>query len=272
MTNHLKKYAFAYSSLVIVAIWISTPFILIKFVSTDFMKLGQVGDLFGTLNALFSGITIAGLIITIIKQQEEIETSRKEFKEQKELLQRHHDEQKDQARKLFDEQKEQIQTNFNEEKERLQKQIIIQKLERFDNTFFKMIDLHNKIIDNLERKRNEFEAFCNSKYNLIWHVNDIKELEEEFQKRIRPSADIVFGHYVQNLIEILRMICKKRTEEGRSKYLNILFAQFTQYERQFLFYYFNIYPPEKFELFKYKLFDAVRGEFSHNPNHLNLFA
>ena len=42
-------------------------------------NLGTFGDSFGLLNTLFTGLTFAGLLITIIQQREEIENQRSEL-------------------------------------------------------------------------------------------------------------------------------------------------------------------------------------------------
>ncbi len=41
---------------------------------------GTFGDMFGAINALFTGITLAGLIYTIYQQQKDMKTSREETK------------------------------------------------------------------------------------------------------------------------------------------------------------------------------------------------
>src|SRR5687768_11681898 len=54
---------------------------------------GQFGDMFGAINALFSGLAFAGIIITILLQgrelalqRNELSLTRKEFKQQNETL------------------------------------------------------------------------------------------------------------------------------------------------------------------------------------------
>ena len=45
----------------------------------DWQTRGQVGDSFGALNALFSGLAFAGLIATILLQSKELALQRKEL-------------------------------------------------------------------------------------------------------------------------------------------------------------------------------------------------
>src|SRR5690606_31793689 len=78
---------------------------------------GLFGDQFGGINALFTGLAFAGLIITIILQSQELRLQRQELRE---------------TRNEFIQQNETL------------------KLQRFENTFFNLLDVHNKIVDNLK--------------------------------------------------------------------------------------------------------------------------
>lgn len=49
-------------------------------------QAGTFGDMFGAINALFSGLAFAGLIITILLQREDISIQRKLLEEQKEEI------------------------------------------------------------------------------------------------------------------------------------------------------------------------------------------
>src|SRR5689334_15440351 len=45
------------------------------------VEQGQFGDMFGAVNALFSGLAFAGIIYTILLQREELGAQRKELKQ-----------------------------------------------------------------------------------------------------------------------------------------------------------------------------------------------
>lgn len=49
----------------------------------DWQKRGQFGDLFGSVNALFSGLAFAGILYTIYLQRQELSLQRKELKLQR---------------------------------------------------------------------------------------------------------------------------------------------------------------------------------------------
>lgn len=82
---------------------------------------GQFGDMFGAVTALFSGLTIVGLIYTIILQREDIKIARQSLIDQKEELKLNRDE-------------------FKIQNETLGKQ-------RFENTFFHLLCRDYKVSD-----------------------------------------------------------------------------------------------------------------------------
>ena len=54
--------------------------------ASDWAMRGQFGDLFGSVNALFSGLAFAGLLWTIRLQQDQLELQREELKLQREEM------------------------------------------------------------------------------------------------------------------------------------------------------------------------------------------
>ncbi len=64
--------------ILVVIIWLISA-ILIFFFIEDSSERGTFGDLFGAVNALFSGLAFAGLIYTIILQKKDLEMQRSEI-------------------------------------------------------------------------------------------------------------------------------------------------------------------------------------------------
>jgi hypothetical protein len=62
----------------VVVLWALTP-VVISHVYPDLAHRGQAGDLFGSINALFSGLAFAGVIVAILLQREELELQRHEI-------------------------------------------------------------------------------------------------------------------------------------------------------------------------------------------------
>jgi hypothetical protein len=65
-------------SFFVVLIWLLSG-LIIYFSASNWGDRGAIGDLFGAVNALFSGLAFAALIYTIILQREEIRLNRSEI-------------------------------------------------------------------------------------------------------------------------------------------------------------------------------------------------
>lgn len=77
---------FLWIAVVLLIISISFPFLVNHFF-TDWAKSGTFGDTFGALNALFSGLALAGVIVTIMMQRTELRNQQIEMQEtRKEFL------------------------------------------------------------------------------------------------------------------------------------------------------------------------------------------
>lgn len=97
----------------------------------DMNKRGQIGDMFGVLGALFSGLAFAGLIVTLIQQHDDLKLQREDLKLQRQEL---------------------AHTNLELEMQRkeMESQNKTIMLQRFENTFFNMLEMQKKITDGLE--------------------------------------------------------------------------------------------------------------------------
>src|SRR5215510_12732323 len=71
----------------VVVFWAATPF-LVAYFYPDMDKRGQFGDLFGVINALFSGLAFAGIIAAIHLQRQELQLQREELVSTRQELQR----------------------------------------------------------------------------------------------------------------------------------------------------------------------------------------
>lgn len=79
---------------------------------------GTLGDMFGVVNALFSGLAFAGIILTIYMQKHELEMQRNELEE---------------TREVFKTQTE------------------LMNHQQYDTTFFSLLDNHRNLIDSLKQ-------------------------------------------------------------------------------------------------------------------------
>ncbi|MDD2863768.1 MAG: hypothetical protein PHC99_03495 [Methylococcales bacterium] len=69
----------------VVGLWFVTLFVGIQFFN-DWQTRGQFGDLFGSVNSLFSGLAFAALIYTIYLQRQELALQRIELKLQRDEM------------------------------------------------------------------------------------------------------------------------------------------------------------------------------------------
>lgn len=84
---------------------------------------GTFGDMFGSINTLFSGFAFGGIIYTIYQQRAEFRLQREELRLQRDEV---------------------AKTNAA-----LDQQVRATNVQRFENTFFNMIELHNQIVKNI---------------------------------------------------------------------------------------------------------------------------
>ncbi|MNJ43120.1 hypothetical protein D3C77_381130 [compost metagenome] len=169
-------------------------------------SLGEFGDVYGALNTLFSGLAFSGVIISIVLQSIELRATRKEMNSQ--VLQ------------------------FEQQTEAMQKQV-------FESSFFSMMNLHNDISSNL-RSEDKFKI-------LFWKLNEIAEKTPSYRKALIEHLNSVYekfmgeaysdiGHYFRYIYQIMKFIDKsKLSEDEKSVYMNILRAQFSNYELLLLF-------------------------------------
>lgn len=71
----------------VVSAW-AVSFLIIYFALPSWEQRAQLGDLFGVVNSLFSGLAFAGVIYTIYLQREELALQRKELQLTREELRR----------------------------------------------------------------------------------------------------------------------------------------------------------------------------------------
>jgi len=200
--TNLKKLAIQIT-IGIITLWISSYFI------TKFLDDGNlIGDSYGAINALFSGLALSGIILTILMQREELKLQRNELKLTREEMQLTREE-------------------FITQNTTLSKQ-------QFENTFFQMITLFQNITD--QTKINEagtiysgreafdfvlrqFHNYCSSKaqseklkerreqlnpYSYKQILN-FDEIMNEFNK-VNYKYKNYLDHYFNSFYHILKLI------------------------------------------------------------------
>ncbi|WP_218062382.1 MULTISPECIES: putative phage abortive infection protein [unclassified Pseudomonas] len=189
--------------------------------------IGVFGDFFGgVLNPLLTFLTFFCLIVTVVIQRHELSLARTEYKKTAEAL----------------------------------------STQAVENTFFSILDLHHKIVDNIKldiaslwpayaarvqiqntnnlnstpRKtlfegREAFEEIINY---ITWNTLSSEQIVEKYQK-IQDRHNQVLGHYFRNLYQALKVIHnydeKILTQAQKKKYASILRAQLSTKELILIF-------------------------------------
>lgn len=254
----------------VIAMWGLSWILIDKYIdsSTD---QGTFGDMFGAVNALFSGLAFAGLIATLLYQREELKLQRKELNEQK--------------------------LEFREQNKTLKRQ-------RFENTFFNMLSLQQEIVANIsfddvktifdfnthtqDEQRTSYngrslfrEMYLNLKVSI-----DKKQFYQGVKGAIQAnnygvysyiSATTRFDHYFRHLYRIFKYVDTNDLipDDERYEYACIVRSQLSDYELVMLFY--NCLTSNgraKFKplIEKYVIFNNLREELLANVEHKKLYA
>lgn len=265
-------YCIAFAFVIVISLWGVSWWGISNFIEEP-TNQGTFGDMFGAVNALFSGLAFAGLIATLLYQKNELKLQREELKLTREELQG--------QRKEFEEQNKTL------------------KRQRFENTFFNMLSLQQEIVANLsyddvekimsgnplkpEVKHilyNGRTIFHELYLNLIVSTTHNKSYYGIKQAIIVHGVEIYssiplttrFDHYFRHLYRIYKYVDSSDliADEERYNYACIIRSQLSDYELVMLFY--NCLTEngrEKFKplIEKYTTFNNLRDELLANKEH-----
>ncbi|MGG0822279.1 hypothetical protein ABE099_05325 [Paenibacillus turicensis] len=82
----MKKRYIVLIVMLIVGLWLGSWYFIPRWYGKEVLEAGTFGDMFGAVNALFSGLAFAGLIITIVLQRRDLDLQRKAIDMQTEEL------------------------------------------------------------------------------------------------------------------------------------------------------------------------------------------
>lgn len=275
--GRLKTKAIFWAAVCIVIIVCVAYFLLFYFlIPVNMEERGQFGDMFGFIGALFSGLAFAGLIVTMLQQREDLQNQKDEIN-----LQRQDLEAQTEALRL---QKEEI-AQTNKELKEQNKTIMLQ---RFENTFFSMLELQQTIVNELRYELVNVEYKGRNVLSVIYkqiknkaYVDNRLTLEDSIEKYLQCYYTYVFNgildHYFRYLYRIIKLVDESQclTNVEKYNYLCLLRAQLSKDELLMLFYNgLSDYGNEKFKplIEKYALFKNIRSEFLLRHNHYELYA
>lgn len=196
---------------------------------------GQFGDRFGAATSLFGGITIVFLLYTIYDQRKANQDSK---------------------------------ISFGKEMEQLKKQVRIQSYQRFENTFFHHIKLHQTIAENIESSDIALLTLRGYVYNIVRGIvptEDYDKITNEFRSKHEGYIKATFGQYIlnyQNTIDFIYL--HKKNKQTQEKYIKTYLLQLHNYELLFIFLFYtlkNNEPPKNFKLYINIIYTLI----SYNP-------
>ncbi len=258
-------------------IWFVVAFVVIMWATTlgllywdDTEKLGDIGkfgDMFGAVNALFSGLAFAGMIYAIWLQSQELRRTNEEMGGQSEMLEL----QKNELTKTNE------QMELQNESLRLQNQELIEtrkefkmqnetlSLQRFENTFFQLLNLYHEIIDKVDCTgffNHDGDKGKKQREGLYFAASVLNECLDKAVTKFRSKSkisktqawdllnkgyqdfyfvrqyELVLSHYFRNLYHILKYVYLSNDLEPNQKkfYATLVRAQLSP-DEQYLIYY-----------------------------------
>jgi Putative phage abortive infection protein len=201
MKKIVNLFLFSVLCSLILVVWYNWPFIIDQ-ENPNWDKKG-LGDKYGGLNTLFTGLAFAGLVFTILLQKIQIKDAEEE-----------------QTRQRFE-------------------NIFFQLL----NSFNQMIDsVELKFpIGNGEKSRAAFVRMCDNLLNQ-YIFSDIHKDEIDPEERIKKKYDVFYslhqnelGHYYRTLFHIFKFIHLSKIEDKKF-YANLVRAQLSSQQVLLLFY------------------------------------
>jgi hypothetical protein len=187
---------------------------------------GEFGDMFGAVNALFSGLAFAGLIFTIHVQRRELSLQRQELSLQRRELEA--------SREVLAQQEATM---------RSQGQTMADQ--RFEASLFSLIDSHIRAVDSLQYRGRDGVHIGRAALSALFHeatvlaADDINHRREASgrKQRIRSNVNhVVDSFYAENTnyFSGLRYIFEFVNGSGRAdkeRYLRLLQTQVTVLDR-----------------------------------------
>jgi Putative phage abortive infection protein len=190
---------------------------------------GTFGDMFGAVNALFSGLAFSGLIFAIFLQREELKLQREELK-----LQR-------------------IETAATREEIKGQKeQAIAQNAtlsqQTFENTLFQLLGHHVEITNEMKTSAMgishsgracfafHFEQMV-SNYNNVSSNSSVerRDVLKTAAENLAPSMEQSVGHYLRSLYNILEFIDTSQVGQ-KQRYASFISDQLSSSELSVIMY------------------------------------
>lgn len=208
---------------------------------------GTFGDMFGAVNALFSGLAFVGIIITILLQRKELSLQRQELEETRAELRRTADAQDAQNKFLLNQQ--------------------------YQTTFFSLMSGHSELIESfMIWEKRGFEGLAEF-YNKM--LMDVGRYANWIERRSFPNKDatsdnpafsLLFNEdFLYSIFDDLRTLIEFIDDKLEdSSYHEILYNRLTVYEKYLIGLYCDCFDDQYSRFFKKHTYNFKRFYDGHN--------
>ncbi len=252
-----------YTIVSVLFLWAGSA-VIIYLLSCNWSERGTFGDMFGAINALFSGLAFGGVVLAILLQSKELEYQRDELRETREEI--------------------------RGQKEQLEMQNATMNTQLFENTFFQMMRYKIDLVNSMEHiEKKGLKATKGQKvlnhfyYELRMFFHGLKNDSQwasranSFFYQVANTYMFDINTYFNNISNILSFIDRKGPESNDEKilYAQILASQMTKDEMYLLFYYCvtDYANPHLKELIeKYSFFKDIQPTEMFAETHINAFS
>lgn len=231
-TPKISRFLF---SIIVIAAWATLVFFIVDFINLIFgsgVRLGEFGDfLGGTLNPIFTFLTLLGLLATIILQKKELSLARREFSRSAKALE-------EQQKNLEQQRFENTYFKLLERLDYCQKEFFIytkppefQKLFDVDGFSFLLRKLHSDYLTKYLLDDRFLREFDSNDTGSLFKV--MRDCYKEFNcNEVRGQLT----QYFNSLRSIFEFFNSSAVENVKF-YADLLYIRLTEEERTLFFYY-----------------------------------
>lgn len=216
-----------------IAVMIAAPILIHNLSGTNDSTRGSFGDMYGVVNALFSGLATGGVILAILLQRLDLKIQRQELRNSIEQLELQRDEMKLQRQEM-----QQSTAEIRAQKEILDRQ-------NFEDKFFRLLENHKSVLKSVVYSggfegKDAFRKFSKYIFSLL-HIDMVENPAKlnnpliliKFYEETYINSVNQLSHYFRNLYYYINFIDNtnqlKNFEERYSR-AKLLRANLSNYE------------------------------------------
>jgi hypothetical protein len=228
---------------IVVGLWLLG--LLLLLIPKDYR--GIFGDMFGAVNTLFSGLAFAGIVYSILIQNEELKAQGVALQKQSEAL--------DITRKELEITREEYKLTrkehrlTREEHKLARKEFATQttnaKRQRFEGMFFNMLSLHFKIAEDVNPLGLFGRVLTDFKSSLHAHIHYADGNHDYYAHMWKDVIDknkpVKIFQYLQSLLSMQQIISSEPLNgKAKARYYFIINSYLSDTEKRFMFYFITV--------------------------------